>query len=84
MTYSQLIREFEQSSEEARRFSDDAGERLLLTRPAPDRWSPAECFDHLVEFNRGYYSEMSRAEKRISPLPEQEQAAFRPASSPAW
>lgn len=78
MTYSQLISDFEQSSEEARRFAGGTGERLFMTRPAPGRWSPAECFDHLVQFNRGYHSEMSRAEERISSLPEHARAAFRP------
>lgn len=78
MTYSQLIRDFEQSSEDASRFAGDAGDRLFMTRPAPGRWSPAECFDHLVQFNRGYHSEMSKAAERISSLPEGARAAFRP------
>lgn len=84
MTYSQLIREFEQSSKDARRFAGETGGRLFLTRPAPGRWSPAECFDHLVHFNRGYHAEMSTAQERISPLPEQAEDSFRPRLVARW
>lgn len=35
----------------------DAGSR----RPAPDRWSIAECFDHLAKTNNAYLAEMEKA-----------------------
>ena len=49
---------------------------VLLQRPAPESWSAAECFDHLVRTNVHYLHHIEHALASAPPAPETYRTGF--------
>lgn len=82
-TYSGLTRAFRESRAEAVRTIREADEEIFGMRPAEGTWCAAECFDHVVQFNRRYLSEMREAAEQVRRLPE-DGSEFRPRLPVRW
>lgn len=54
-------REFRRAGEQAQAVAGDLAPRQFWWRPAPDRWSVAECLDHLVLADEAYLAVIDRA-----------------------
>lgn len=55
-TYSWFTNSFNQAIDRAEQLVLEVDEELFLQRPAPDKWSAAECLNHLTEFGNIYYN----------------------------
>ena len=53
---AEVIREYERVTAGARRLADRLDDSAFARRPAPERWSPAECFAHLTITTGAYRS----------------------------
>lgn len=87
-TYQDLIEDFEEAAGSAESFLSSLSGGHFRMSPAPGRWSPAECFDHLLHFNRNYLRTMREADEAHDPgtssagAPRKE--AFRPRLLARW
>ena len=72
-----MVRELEGIAARARETFGRLSARQLNWKPAPDRWSVGQCFDHLITTNRCFFPDMERVAsgerksslwERVSPL----------------
>ncbi|MDZ7772252.1 MAG: DinB family protein [Balneolaceae bacterium] len=83
-TYQDLIADFEEAGRSAENFLSSLSDEHFRTSPAPGRWSPAECFDHLLHFNRNYLRSMREADDGLEPAAAPAKKAFRPRLPARW
>ncbi len=60
---------------ETRSLVHDLSDAQLMWRPAPEKWSIAECFEHLITLNGLYFPLLSDA---IDAAPTSSESAYRP------
>ncbi|MBN2732429.1 MAG: DinB family protein, partial [Balneolaceae bacterium] len=65
-TYDWFIQQFWETEKQANRLASNNSEEIFLRRPAPQRWSAAECLDHLVEFGNIYFDTINRGLERTA------------------
>lgn len=70
---------FERAVEDARSFIEPIDPDLFIQRPARKVWSVAECYDHVIKYNRLYFRQMDQAFARAEPrrVAESEQLELR-------
>lgn len=83
-TYQDLIEDFEEAGDAAETFLTPLSTEHFRTRPAPGRWSPAECFDHLLHFKRNYLRSMEEAGRARESATAPGKEHFRPRLPARW
>jgi len=64
-----VIAEFDAATADARRLADSLDDAAFARRPAPDRWSPAECIAHLTITTDVYLPIIRDAVTRAKAMP---------------
>lgn len=77
-SYTWVIDQFSKAEKHANSLVSNNSEETFLRRPAPDRWSAAECLDHLVEFGNIYFDTINRGLERAAIDSVSGQAVFKP------
>lgn len=77
-TYGWFINQFVQARDQVDDWKKNINPSLLNSRPAPERWSAAECLDHLVEFGTTYLSTISGGLESASVGLSSDQTPFPP------
>ncbi len=66
MTQSQMVNHFEQIKERAYKLFNEASVDELNKKSAENRWSAAECMEHLILAAQSYLSNVPKIPKRAS------------------
>ncbi len=76
--YNDMLNQFEKADKKAKELVKNVDNKLLLQRPSPDRWSSAECIQHLVQFGDIYYDKINRRSERVETGESFSEAVFKP------
>lgn len=77
-SYKWYIQQFEKAQQTAESFVLSADENQFLQPPAKDKWSAAECYNHLIQFGNLYLNNLSLGITNATVKTDNLQRPFKP------